>query len=106
MEKGNNYTNSVVNIGSGTIDVKGGIKFGDSKNQDSDKFNQILNLLNEIKDTSTDRNEVTCASIAGQYIKDENENAFHKYIQDNLTTFTTGTFSTFAGGLLLQLLGL
>ena len=102
--KGSNILNSVINEGSGGIEIGGDIIFNVNDNSIDIDYEKIAKLLDDVRKKSNDKNEIMCAAVAKQYVDDGNEKGLRKYIKANLSTFTTGTFATLAGGVLLELL--
>ena len=60
--------------------------------------------LNELLKTSDSSIEKECAEQAKILYLNNDKKTLKDFIIENITTFTTGTFSTIAGGLLLNVI--
>ncbi|MCM1525026.1 MAG: hypothetical protein NC120_11265 [Ruminococcus sp.] len=93
-----NSRNSVINSG----EINGPVIIGsDSSNEiDYEKFSK---LLNDVIINSNDRTERTYALEAKEYADEEEHNKLRQLISNNFAAFTSGTFATLAGGVLLEM---
>lgn len=71
----------------------------DSNNVSSDNF---IKYLDELINTSNNLKEKECAQQAKKLYNRKDIKSLKNFIIENITTFTTGTFATVAGGLLLN----
>ena len=105
--------NSVLNKG-----ITGDIIIGNGNNVDSKNvtvpnniysnddfdFDKPSELLEKVSIDSKIRQEGKCAAKEKQYANKHDPKSFKKFISDNKIAFTSGTFATVAGGLLLNLI--
>ncbi len=66
-------------------------------------YDRLKELLNSVFENADNAKEKDCAHQAVK-LCDEDRKSLKQYIIDNLITFTTGTFATTAGGLLLEMI--
>lgn len=78
------FSNAVINNGNSQI------------NSD---FIQCLNSVIEGSDSLTEKN---CALKAKELYNKENKKGLKSFVTDNIATFTTGTFATVCGGVLIE----
>lgn len=67
------------------------------KNQEKD----FTEYLDDVMNYTNNKTEYECAKKAKEFYVSDRK-SLKSFIVDNITTFTTGTFATVAGGLLLS----
>ena len=67
-------------------------------------YNYFTNYLEEIIKNSDDIKERKCAEKAKNLYNEHKHKELKSFIIQNITTFSTGTFATVAGGLLLNII--
>ncbi len=72
---------------------------GNQINKESDNFVNYLDELLKISDSSVEKE---CAKQAKILYLNNDKKTLKDFIIENIATFTTGTFATVAGGLLLN----
>lgn len=91
-----------------TGDVMGNAIIGDNNNitqnnKSISKDNTFIECLDNIIKYSNDKKEQECAKKAKELYM-EDKKSLRNFIIDNIVTFTTGTFATVSGGLLLSVI--
>lgn len=97
--KDNTYTNSF-NKGNNNEYV------GGNKNitvLNDENFKNLPDYLENVMINSESLKERECASKAKKLVISNNHQGLKTFIIDNISTFTTGTFATVAGGMLLNI---
>lgn len=101
------FKNSVING-----DVFKGAKIGDefisgdkiANSFNNRNYNHFTDYLEEIIINSNNKKERECASKAKNLYTSNKHKDLKTFIIENITTFSTGTFATVAGGLLLNII--
>lgn len=98
--KDNTYTNSF-NRGNNNEYVGGNKNITAWNDED---FKNLSDYLESVMIISESLKERECASKAKKLVTSSNHQDLKSFIIDNISTFTTGTFATVAGGMLLNII--
>lgn len=98
MEK--NYNKCFINDHG---EVNGPVIIGDDIGKDDFDFIMFSELLDRILVESDNKTERKYAVMAKHYADGKEKNKLKQLIKSNLVTFTSGTFATLAGGVLLEM---
>lgn len=70
----------------------------------NDCGNDFITYLDEVIVYSDSKHERECALNAKKLYESNKRSELKKYLMKNISTFTSGTFATVAGGLLIELI--